>query len=163
MRIELPKVCPSKTRTDALLRARSVIAGNDAVLTGVNSNLVQAQKVIVDNSKLLPSQPDSPWIILLSSFSLQDEAKAEQNKNEVIANGFPNVLIYKNRKRYRTALSYHSREEAAAALQAVMNQLANDAYMVDLKTWCANGVTVKPDPSLGYVDCGGESLTPGTE
>ena len=117
------EVGADKPATDTLSRVQTVIVQNQAAIKQAKGTLVTTRQVIVDNTKLLPSQPESPWIILLSSFPLQEEAKVKQYKEGVLAKGFPNVLSYKNRNRFRTALRYNSREDAAAALQAVINQI----------------------------------------
>lgn len=138
-------------RVDQLLEeAKTLVAENKSAIDKSRGTTAAAQRAILANSSLL--QSDSPWLIMIGSDPSPEQAQDERKKAS--GQGFENVSIYKNRSRYRTALFYKSRQEAADAFGNVKANLADDAYMVSLDKFCPRGAGAKPDAASGFVDCG---------
>ncbi len=123
----------------------ALIEENQKGIIEANIATLSAQKVIIANSQLIPT--NSQWIILVGSDTTLESA--EHEVTQATKKGLANVKLFKKRGVFRTALVYPNRQEAADALADAKAGTRSDAYMVSLEKWCPN----QSDATSDVVDC----------
>lgn len=129
---------------EVLLKNEKVLDISTKVATGVR-RVVSLNEPLVSAAQAVTGKESTNWGIVFGAVPTQEDAKTKIDKAKEL--GY-NVRLYKRRNYFRRVAEFKSQATAEAALKNVRAQLRDDAYVVNIETWCA-----LPTVILNVVEC----------